>query len=574
VTTERTEPWGVAQGAGVNLEPPRLRGRERAGQAGGGPVTPLSSRRAGPGRVSAPERAPGSLREAADKVAERRHRALNGSDPAATARQRAQGKLTARERIALLLDEGSFVELDPFARHRATGFGMENRRPDTDGVVTGWGTVDGRQVCVFAHDPRIFGGALGEVFAAKVHKLMDLAESTGVPIVGLNDGGGARIQEGVNALAGFGGIFRRNVRASGVLPQISAVFGACAGGAVYSPALTDFVFVVQDNAKLFITGPDVIAAVTGERINPDDLGGAAIHATRTGVAAFVAEDEVGCLEDVRYLLSFLPSNNQEVPPAVVSSDPPDRSCEALLDLVPVEPHRSYDVRDVITEIVDDGEYLELHAAWARNIICTLARLGGQVVGIVANQPSVLAGVLDIDAAEKAARFVRTCDAFNIPLVTLVDVPGFLPGSDQEHAGIIRRGAKLLYAYCDATVPRIQVILRKAYGGAYIVMDSKSIGSDMSFAWPSNEVAVMGADAAANIIFRKELAAAPDPAARRAELVADYTERLMTPYVAAERGLVDDVIDPRTTRSVLIRSLEFLRAKRPALPHRKHGNVPL
>jgi methylmalonyl-CoA decarboxylase subunit alpha len=314
--------------------------------------------------------------------------------------------------------------------------------------------------------------------------------------------------------------------------------------------------------------------VTGERISPDDLGGAAIHATRTGVAAFVAEDEVGCLEDVRYLLSFLPSNNQEVPPAVVSSDPPDRSCEALLDLVPVEPHRSYDVRDVITEIVDDGEYLELHAAWAGNIICTLARLGGQVVGIVANQPSVLAGVLDIDAAEKAARFVRTCDAFNIPLVTLVDVPGFLPGSDQEHAGIIRRGAKLLYAYCDATVPRIQVILRKAYGGAYIVMDSKSIGSDMSFAWPSNEVAVMGADAAANIIFRKELAAAPDPAARRAELVADYTERLMTPYVAAERGLVDDVIDPRTTRSVLIRSLEFLRAKRPALPHRKHGNVPL
>ncbi len=507
-------------------------------------------------------------------MTERRHRAMNGTDPEATARQRAQGKLTARERIALLLDEGSFVELDPFARHRATGFGMEHRRPDTDGVVTGWGTVDGRQVCVFAHDPRIFGGALGEVFAAKVHKLMDLAESTGVPIVGLNDGGGARIQEGVNALAGFGGIFRRNVRASGVVPQLSVVLGACAGGAVYSPALTDFVFAVQDNAKLFITGPDVIAAVTGERISPEDLGGAAIHATCTGVATFVAEDEAGCLEDVRYLLSFLPSNNQEEPPAVVSSDPSDRNCEALLDLVPVEPNRSYDVRDVITEIVDDGEYLELHAQWARNIVCALSRLGGQVVGIVANQPSVLAGVLDIDAAEKAARFVRTCDAFNIPLVTLVDVPGFLPGSDQEHEGIIRRGAKLLYAYCDATVPRIQLILRKAYGGAYIVMDSKSIGADLSFAWPSNEVAVMGADAAANIIFRKELAAAPDPEARRAELVAEYAERLMTPYVAAERGLVDDVIDPRTTRSVLIRSLAFLRAKRPALPHRKHGNVPL
>jgi acetyl-CoA carboxylase carboxyltransferase component len=507
-------------------------------------------------------------------VAERRHRAMNGTDPKATARQRAQGKLTARERIDLLLDEGSFVELDPFARHRATGFGMEHRRPDTDGVVTGWGTVEGRQVCVFAHDPRIFGGALGEVFAAKVHKLMDLAESMGVPIVGLNDGGGARIQEGVNALAGFGGIFRRNVRASGVVPQLSVVLGPCAGGAVYSPALTDFVFVVRDNAKLFITGPDVIAAVTGERISPEDLGGAAIHATRTGVATFVAEDEARCLEDVRYLLSFLPSNNQEEPPAAVSSDSSDRSCEALLDLVPVEPNRSYDVRDVITEIVDNGEYLELHAGWARSIVCALARLGGQVVGIVANQPSVLAGVLDIDAAEKAARFVRTCDAFNIPLVTLVDVPGFLPGSDQEHEGIIRRGAKLLYAYCDATVPRIQVILRKAYGGAYIVMDSKSIGADLSFAWPTNEVAVMGADAAANIIFRKELAAAPDPGIRRAELVAEYTEQLMTPYVAAERGLVDDVIDPRATRSVLIRSLALLRAKRPALPHRKHGNVPL
>ena len=571
----RTETWRIAEREGMDLEPPRLHCGERAGQAGGNSVTPLSSRRAGPSSVSAPARtAPGSLREAAAEVAERRHRAMNGSDPEATARQWALGKLTARERIALLLDEGSFVELDPFAQHRATGFGMEHRRPDTDGVVTGWGTVEGRQVCVFAHDPRIFGGALGEVFAAKVHKLMDLAESTGVPIVGLNDGGGARIQEGVNALAGFGEIFRRNVRASGVLPQLSVVFGACAGGAVYSPALTDFVFAVQDNAKLFITGPDVIAAVTGERISLEDLGGAAIHASRTGVATFVAEDEAGCLEDVRYLLSFLPSNNQEEPPTVVSSDPSDRGCEALLDLVPVEPNRSYDVRDVITEIVDDGEYLELHARWAGNIVCALSRLGGHVVGIVANQPSVLAGVLDIDAAEKAARFVRTCDAFNIPLVTLVDVPGFLPGSGQEHAGIIRRGAKLLYAYCDATVPRIQVILRKAYGGAYIVMDSKSIGADLSFAWPSNEVAVMGADAAANIIFRKELAAAPDPRARRAELVAEYTERLMTPYVAAERGLVDDVIDPRVTRSVLIRSLALLRTKRPALPHRKHGNVPL
>jgi acetyl-CoA carboxylase carboxyltransferase component len=535
-------------------------------------VTPLRPRREAPAQP--PDRPPRTLREAAAAVRERRQSAVHGADPEATARQRRQGKLTARERIDLLLDEGSFVELDPFARHRATGFGMEHRRPDTDGVVTGWGTVDGRRVCVFAHDPRIFGGALGEVFAAKVHKVMDLAESTGVPVIGLNDGGGARIQEGVDALAGFGGIFRRNVRASGVVPQISVVFGPCAGGAVYSPALTDFVFAVEGTARMFITGPDVVAAVTGERISPEDLGGAAIHATRTGVAAFTAEDEAACLEDVRYLLSFLPGNNQEEPPAVPSADPPDRDCAALLDLVPAEPTRSYDVRQVVAEIVDDGEYLEVHAGWARNVVCALTRLGGQAVGVVANQPAVLAGVLDIDAAEKAARFVRTCDAFNIPLVTLVDVPGFLPGSEQEHAGIIRRGAKLLYAYCDATVPRIQVILRKAYGGAYIVMDSKSIGADLSFAWPSNEVAVMGADAAADVVFRREIAAAPDPAARRAELVAEYADRLMTPFAAAERGLVDDVVDPRRTRAVLIRSLALLRTKRPLLPQRKHGNVPL
>jgi methylmalonyl-CoA decarboxylase subunit alpha len=550
--------------------------REQAQETRDAVVTPLIARRAAslPEAESRTPAPPGCLREAAERVANRRRMLEEGPDTAATARQSALGKLTARDRIALLLDEDSFVELDAFARHRATGFGMEHRRPETDGVVTGWGTVDGRRVCVYAHDPRIFGGALGEVFAAKVHKIMDLAESMGVPVIGLNDGGGARIQEGVSALAGFGGIFRRNVRISGVVPQISVVSGACAGGAVYSPALTDFVFAVQGAAKMFITGPDVVTAVTGERISPEDLGGAAIHATRTGVATFLAEDEASCLEDVRYLLSFLPANNQEEPPSVPSSDPADRDCSALLDLVPVESNRVYDVRAVISEIVDDGEYLELHERWARNIVCALSRLSGQVVGIVANQPSVLAGVLDIDAAEKAARFVRTCDAFNIPLVTLVDVPGFLPGSEQEHAGIIRRGAKLLYAFCDATVPRIQVILRKAYGGAYIVMDSKSIGADLAFAWPSNEVAVMGADAAANIVFRKEIAAAADPQARRAELVAEYTGRLMTPYAAAERGLVDDVIDPRHTRSVLIRSLALLRSKRPSLPHRKHGNVPL
>jgi acetyl-CoA carboxylase carboxyltransferase component len=569
-----TDARGASRWAGEpRLAPPHV------GELVEGPheasVTPLGVRRGAPAQSSGPSpAAPRCLREATTRLSHRRREAEDGSDPEATIRRRAQGKLTARERIALLLDEESFVELDPFARHRATGFGMERRRPDTDGVVTGWGTVDGRRVCVFAHDPRIFGGALGEVFAAKIHKLMDLAESMGVPIVGLNEGGGARIQEGVDALAGFGGIFRRNVRASGVVPQLSAIFGPCAGGAVYSPALTDFVFAVRDAARMFITGPDVIAAVTGERITAEDLGGAAVHATRTGVATFLADDEANCIEDVRYLLSLLPSNNQEEPPHVVSSDPPDRDCEALLEIVPIESNRAYDVRDVITEIVDDGEFLELHSEWARNVVCVLSRLGGHVVGIVANQPSVLAGALDIEASEKAARFVRTCDAFNIPLVTLVDVPGFLPGSDQEHAGIIRRGAKLLYAYCDASVPRVQVILRKAYGGAYIVMDSKSVGADLSFAWPSNEVAVMGAEGAANIIFRKEIAAAPDPEARRAELVAEYTDQLMTPYAAAERGLVDDVIDPRATRSVLIRSLGLLRTKRPILPHRKHGNVPL
>jgi acetyl-CoA carboxylase carboxyltransferase component len=517
---------------------------------------------------------PASLREATSALARRRRAAIAGPGAAATARQQALGKLTVRRRLELLLDEDSFVELDALARHRATGFGLDERRPDTDGVVTGWGTVQGRRVVVFAHDSRIFGGALGEVFAAKIQKVLDLAEETGTPVIGLNDGGGARIQEGIAALAGFGGIFARNVRMSGVVPQLSVVLGACAGGAVYSPALTDFVLVVRGTAKMFITGPDVIAAVTGERISQEDLGGAHVHATRTGVAAFAADDEEASLDQVRHLLSFLPSNNQEEPPYLRPTDDPDRPCDVLLDLVPAEPQRTYDVRAVVEEVVDDGEYLEVHAEWARNVVCCFARLDGHVVGIVANQPAVLAGTLDVNAAEKAARFVRTCDCFNIPLVTFVDVPGFLPGADQEHAGMIRRGAKLLYAYCEATVPRVQIILRKAYGGAYIVMDSKSIGADLSFAWPVNEVAVMGAEAAADIVFRKELAAAADPQARRHELLTEYEQRLMTPYVAAERGLVDDVIDPRSTRSVLIRSLALLRSKRRPLPQRKHGNGPL
>jgi len=514
-----------------------------------------------------------SLREAAAAHSAVRSR-VTAVGSVATRRQHARGKLTARERLELLLDNDSFVEIDMHARHRAVGFGMENRRPPTDGVITGWGSVDGRTVAVFAHDAGIFGGAAGETSASKVHKLMDLAESAGVPIIGLNDGAGARIQEGIRALAGVGGIFFRNVRASGVIPQISVVLGACAGGAAYSPALTDFVFMVEDTSRMFVTGPDVLTAVTGEEITQEQLGGGAVHATRTGLATFLEQDEKACLEAVRHLLSYLPSNNQQHSPVFDAEDPVDRRCEALYDVVPTDPRRGYDVRGVVAEIVDDGEYLELHPQWAMNIVCAFARLAGQTVGIVANQPRVLAGALDINASEKAARFIRTCDDFNIPLVTLVDVPGFIPGADQEHGGILRRGAKLLYAYCEATVPRVQIILRKAYGGAYITMDSKSIGADLAFAWPTNEIAVMGAESAANIVFRKEVEGAADPDRRREELMAEYRERLLTPYVAAEHGLIDDVIDPAETRSVLIRSLAMLRDKRVTLPQRKHGNVPL
>jgi acetyl-CoA carboxylase carboxyltransferase component len=514
------------------------------------------------------------MHEHVARLDELRADAVDAGGDGADERQHARGKLTARERLDLLLDEGSFVEIGTFARHRANGFGLEHRRPLTDGVVTGWGTIDGRTVCVFAHDFRIFGGSLGEVFAAKIHKVMDMAEALGVPIIGLNDGAGARIQEGVAALGGYGGIFRRNVRASGVIPQISVVVGPCAGGAVYSPALTDFVFMVRGTAQMFITGPDVIAAVTGEVVTHEELGGADAHTMRSGVATFVHDDEESCLEAVRHLLSFLPANNLELPPAFVPDDDPDRSCDALMHLVPHASEQAYDMRRVIEEIVDDGELVEIQPSWARNILCGLARLDGHAVGIVANQPAMLAGVLDIDASEKAARFVRLCDAFNIPLVTLVDVPGFLPGTSQEHGGIIRRGAKLLFAYAEATVPRIQVILRKAYGGAYLVMDSKTLGADVCLAWPSNEIAVMGADAAANVIFRKDIDRARDPVARRAELTAEYVDRCMDPYQAAELGLVDEVIDPRDTRRLLIRALAALRSKREELPKRKHGNIPL
>ncbi|MFF0000815.1 acyl-CoA carboxylase subunit beta [Streptomyces avermitilis] len=497
-----------------------------------------------------------------------------GPDPAATERQHAKGKLTAYERIELLLDEGSFTEVEALRRHRATGFGLEQRRPHTDGVVTGWGTVHGRTVFVYAHDFRIFGGALGEAHATKIHKIMDLALAAGAPLVSLNDGAGARIQEGVSALAGYGGIFQRNTKASGVIPQISVMLGPCAGGAAYSPALTDFVLMVRDTSQMFITGPDVVRAVTGEEISQNGLGGADVHAATSGVAHAAYDDEESCLEDVRFLLSLLPANNRELPPAEECADPADRRTDALLDLVPQDANRAYDMRAVIEEIVDDGEFFEVHSAWSTNILCVLARLGGQVVGIVANQPSSLAGVLDIGASEKAARFIQLCDAFSIPLVSLVDVPGFLPGVGQEHGGVIRHGAKLLYAYCNATVPRVQLILRKAYGGAYIVMDSRSIGADISLAWPSNEIAVMGAEGAANVIFRREIAAACDPEAVRRQKIKEYQTELMHPYYAAERGLVDDVIGPGDTRSCLIRSLAMLRSKHADLPSRKHGNPPL
>ncbi|MFJ1974917.1 acyl-CoA carboxylase subunit beta [Streptomyces sp. NPDC087903] len=494
-------------------------------------------------------------------------------DPLATERQHAKGKLTARERIELLLDDGSFNEVESLRRHRASGFGLERKRPYTDGVVTGWGTVEGRTVFVYAHDFRIFGGALGEAHAQKIHKIMDMALAAGAPLVSLNDGAGARIQEGVSALAGYGGIFQRNTRASGVIPQISVMLGPCAGGAAYSPALTDFVFMVRDISQMFITGPDVVRAVTGEEISQNDLGGADVHATTSGVAHFAYDDVRSCLEDVRHLLSLLPSNNRELPPTAKGGDPAERRTDPLLELVPEDPSRVYDIRGVIEEIVDDGEYFEIQPGWATNMVCALSRLDGEVVGIVANQPASFAGVLDIDASEKAARFVQFCDAFNIPLVTLIDVPGFLPGVDQEHNGIIRRGAKLLYAYCNATVPRISLVLRKAYGGAYIVMDSRSIGTDLALAWPSNEIAVMGAEGAANVIFRREIAASDDPDATRAQKIKEYQAELMHPYYAAERGLVDDVIDPRDTRRALVRALAMLRSKQADLPCRKHGNPP-
>src|SRR5947199_4832776 len=491
------------------------------------------------------------IEERLEQLAELRDQALHAGSEAAVARQHERGKLTARERIELLVDPGSFVELDMLARHRAHGFDIENTRPLTDGVVTGWGTVDGRKVFVFSQDFTVFGGALGEVFAEKIHKVMDLAESVGAPFIGLNDGAGARIQEGVVSLAAYGGIFYRNVKASGVIPQISVIMGPCAGGAVYSPAMTDFIFMVRGTSHMFITGPDVVKAVTGEDVTQEELGGAMTHASKSGLASFVYEDERQCLEEVRYLLSFLPSNNLEDPPYVAPEDDAERACPGLIDLIPDSPNKPYDMKKVIADVVDDGEFMEVFPFGAGNIVTGFARIDGHAVGIVGNQPQVLAGTLDIDASEKGARFVRTCDAFNIPLVTFVDVPGFLPGTDQEYGGIIRHGAKLLYAYCEASVPRIQIITRKGHGGAFVVMNSKSIGSDLAFAWPSAEIAVMGPNGAVSIIYRREVQEAPDPEARKAELVEEYIERYVHPYDAAERGYIDDVIDPAETRGVLI-----------------------
>lgn len=516
---------------------------------------------------------PRSMTELRDDRDELRRRATTTA-AAAVERRHAAGRYTVRERLEHLLDPGSFTEIDLLRRHRRAGLKMAASGPYTDGVVVGSGTVDGRRVFVYAQDFSLLGGSLGEEHAAKIHKVMDLALSTGSPLIGLNDSGGARIQEGVTALAGFGGIFRRNVAASGVIPQISAILGPCAGGAAYSPALTDVVFMTRDHAQMYLTGPDVVRAVTGEQVSHTELGGAAVHGARSGVASVVSDDEASCLADVRHLLSLLPSNHLELPPSAPPTGAETDRRPRLAQIVPAEPTVPYDIRAVVTEIVDHGDFFELHEGWAANIVTALGRVDGEVVGVVGNQPSVLAGVLDIHSAEKAARFVRFCDAFNIPLLTLVDVPGFLPGVDQEYGGIIRHGAKLLYAYCEATVPRLQVILRKAYGGAYIVMDSRSIGADLSLAWPTNEIAVMGAGGAVDVIFRKDLLAAADPAALRAELLAEYTAELMHPYYAAERGLVDDVIDPADTRIAVARGLAMLRNKRIQPPARKHGNPPL
>ncbi|HSJ51940.1 MAG TPA: acyl-CoA carboxylase subunit beta [Actinomycetota bacterium] len=514
-----------------------------------------------------------SVEERIEELRKRRAALADSARKEAVRKQHEKGKLTARERIDLLLDRGTFQETDPFAVHRTHDFGMDRNRPPGDGVVTGYGTIDGRRAFVASQDFTVFGGSLGEVHAQKICKVMDLAMSTGAPFVAINDSGGARIQEGAASLAGYGYVFERNVRASGVIPQISVIMGPCAGGAVYSPAITDFTFMVRETSHMFITGPDVIKAVTGEEVTFEELGGAMTHA-RTGVASFVAQDEAECLAMVRHLLSYLPPNNVEDPPSYAPVDDPEREDDGLTHLVPDSAKEPYDMHEVVRRVVDDGVFFEVFPYWAMNVVIGFARLDGHSVGIVANQPKVLAGTLDIDSSEKASRFVRFCDAFNIPIVTFVDVPGFLPGTEQEFGGIIRHGAKLLYAFAEATVPRLTVITRKAYGGAYLVMNSKHLRADVSFAWPTAEIAVMGPEGAVNVVFRRQIEKAEDSAAARDELIQQYQEKFATPYIAAERGFIDDVIEPAQTRRRLIRAMRMLGTKREAIPARKHGNIPL
>ncbi len=515
-----------------------------------------------------------TMREKLRELEERRREAQRGGGEERLQRQHDKGKLGARERLELLLDEDSFVEFDRFVEHRCQEFGMEDRRIPGDGVVAGYGKIHGRTVYVFSQDFTVLGGSLSEAHAEKIMKLQDLAVENGKPLIGLNDSGGARIQEGVDSLGGYAEIFLRNTLASGVVPQISAVLGPCAGGAVYSPAITDFVFMVEGISHMFVTGPNVVKTVTHEEVTQEELGGARVHGSRTGVAHFVHESELATFRAIRELLTYLPANNREDPPVGETDDPVDRADEELLEIVPDEPNRPYDMHEVVGRVVDDGEFLEVHEDYAANLLVGFARLGGRPVGVVANQPAVLAGVLDIDASLKGARFVRFCDAFNVPLVTFEDVPGFMPGVDQEHGGIIKHGAKLLYAFCEATVPKLTVITRKAYGGAYDVMSSKHIRGDLNLAWPTAEIAVMGPQGAVEILHRREIDEAEDPEARTEELKEEYREAFAHPYRAAARGYVDDVIDPRETRARLISGLEMLVDKRDRNPPKKHGNLPL
>lgn len=511
-----------------------------------------------------------------DVLNDMRAKSLAGGGADRIKRQHEQGKQTARERIELLLDPGTFRELDAFVVHRERNFGMDEPQNQFlgDSVVTGWGTINGDLVYVFSQDFTVFGGSLSEVHAEKIIKVMEMAMKAGAPVIGLNDSGGARIQEGVISLGGYADIFLRNTMASGVIPQISVIMGPCAGGAVYSPALTDFIIMVKDTSYMFVTGPDVVKAVTQEDVTKEELGGASAHGTISGVAHLTAENEADALYIVQELLSYLPQNNMEDPKTVPTSDDPLRTEAALDEIIPDNPNKPYDIKEVVKLVVDEGRFLEIQPDWAMNIVVGFARLGGHSVGIIANQPAVLAGVLDIDASEKAARFIRFCDCFNIPIITFVDVPGFMPGVKQEHGGIIRAGAKLLYAYCEATVPKLTVVTRKAYGGAYDVMSSKHIRGDLNLAWPTAEIAVMGPDGAVNIIFRRELQEAADPVAKKAELVAEYRARFANPYVAAARGFIDDVIQPRDTRPRLINGLEAFINKRDSNPAKKHGNIPL